>query len=325
MPPDNISDQLEDAPSNWGKWGEDDEVGAVNYLTESAVLAGAKAVETGKRFMLGITIGSDAGDPVSKSGGRHTADHHMTVDKGHFEAGKFNRTDYAGIEFADDVIYTYTHGTTHMDALGHPWYDGQLYNGFDAETTKGGLQHCSIHSIAERGVCGRAVLLDIARYRGVDHLERDTCITLEEIQECAQEQGVTIGERTILIIRTGWLEVFYDEGEEEFFGEGEASEYQEPGITASTDILEWFHDREIPVLVTDTISNEQYSSDVTGTTIPLHGGLIRDQGVVFNEIAKLDELAADCAEDGKYDFLYVGAPLKINNGAGSPVNPVAIK
>jgi len=325
MTGDQIGDHLEEAPSNWGKWGDEDEAGAVNYLTEGAVLAGARAIETGKRFTLGIPINSEDGDPVSKSGGRHEADHHMTVDRGHFEAGKIDRPDYGGLEFADDVLYTYTHGTTHIDALGHPWYDDQLYNGFDAGTTKGGLERCSIEPIAERGVCGRGVLLDVARHHGVDHLDRDHRITVDELRSCADEQGVEIGSRTILVVRTGWLEVFYDEGEEAFFGGREQSEYQEPGLTASEDVLEWFHGNEIPALVTDTISNEQYSSSVTGTTIPLHGALVRDQGVVFNELAKLDELAADCAEDGKYDFLYVGSPLKIAQGTGSPVNPIAIK
>ena len=82
---------------------------------------------------------------------------------------------------------------------------------------------------------------------------------------------------------------------------------------------------EIPAFGTDTIANEQTVSDETETVLPLHGALLRDQGVPFNEIDDLSELAEDCADDGKYDFLYVGSPLKVVGGTGSPVNPVAIE
>jgi kynurenine formamidase len=81
---------------------------------------------------------------------------------------------------------------------------------------------------------------------------------------------------------------------------------------------------EVPAFATDTLANEQTYPD-SGIRLPLHATFIRDQGILLNEITLLDDLAADCAEDGKYDFLYVCSPLKVVRATGSPVNPLAIK
>lgn len=193
-----------------------------------------------------------------------------------------------------------------------------MYKGYDSETTKGGLDRSSVEPIAEHGVVGRGVLLDIARHRGVDLLKRDVFTPLEKLQDCADEQGLEIQKGDVLIIRTGWLERFY-EGDREVF-----EELDEPRITYSTELADWFHKMEIPAFATDTLASEQSNCE-TGLWLPLHATFIRDQGILFTEIALLDELAADCAEDGKYDFLFVCSPLKIVGGTGSPVNPLAIK
>lgn len=316
---EEISTILENAPSNWGKWGDDDEIGALNYLTEEEVLRGVQAVEDGKTFTLGVPIGRPEGDPVWP--GRSGADHYMELDKGHFESGKFEMAGAGGLEYADDVIYMFLQGTTQFDALGHVWYDDQLYNGFDAETTKGGMEKCSVEPMADHGVVGRGVLLDMARHRDEEWLVHGERIELDDLLECAEAQGVELQKHDIPIIRTGWIELFYEEGADAFYGD----EFDEPGITYSEELVEWFHEMEIPAFGTDTIANEQTVSDETETVLPLHGALLRDQGVAFNEINRLDELADDCAEDEKYDFLYVGSPLKIVHGTGSPVNPIAIK
>ena len=313
MTDERLADVFEAAPTNWGKWGEDDERGAVNYLTEAQVLRGIRAVEHGRTFSLGVPIGREEGDP--KTPGRPDAQHYMRRDRGHYESGKVEGDDRQG---ADDVLFLPVHGTTHVDALGHAWYDDELYSGFDPETTKGGLDRCSVEPIAEHGVVGRGVLLDIARYRGVDHLERNEHVTLEELLACADEQGVEIEDSDVPLIRTGWIERFYAGDREPVL------EYDEPGITYTEELVEWFHDTEIPAFVTDTLASEQTYSEM-GLRLPLHATLIRDQGVLFTEIALLDELAADCADDGKYDFLYTCSPLKIVGATGSPVNPIAIK
>ncbi|MGW0712697.1 hypothetical protein ACWD4G_43365 [Streptomyces sp. NPDC002643] len=82
---------------------------------------------------------------------------------------------------------------------------------------------------------------------------------------------------------------------------------------------------EIPNLVTDTIANEVTADPNNGVVLPLHSALMRNLGVTFTEIADLEALAQDCAEDGTYEFFYAAAPLKIAKGSGAPVNPIVVK
>ena len=166
---------------------------------------------------------------------------------------------------------------------------------------------------------GRAVLLDMARFRGKDNLDPAETFTHEDLLACAAAQGVTISKRDILIIRTNFIKLFFDLGEK--FYEG----FCEPGLVYSPELVQWFQDMEIPNLVTDTIANEVTYDPNTGAALVLHNALMRNLGVTLTEIADLELLAADCLEDGKYEFLYVAAPLKVAKGSGSPVNPVVIK
>lgn len=313
MSEETLETLLENAPSNWGMWGPDDETGAVNYLDSGQVLEGAEAVEQGAVYTLGVPIGGPEGEP--RTPGRPAAQHYIRRDRGHYESGKEPVSNRQG---ADDALVLALHATTHVDALGHAWYDDALYNGFDPGTTKGGLDRCSVEPIAEHGVVGRGVLLDVARHRGVDYLPHDAEVDLEELQACADAQGVELRLRDVLVIRTGWLERFYD-GEQDV-----VLEYDEPGITYTRALAEWVHEMEIPSYATDTLASERTYPE-SGVRIPLHSAFLRDQGVLITEICLLSDLAAACAADGQYDFLYICAPLKIHHGTASPVNPIAVK
>jgi kynurenine formamidase len=315
-PPDLV-DLLTDAPTNWGKWGADDEVGALNYLGPEQVLAAVRLVSSGKVFTLQRLIGDPKGDPVWP--GRTPAERIQVLDESNWDEGGSGPAYPGGLHYADDKIDAYLQGSTQYDALGHLWYGGQIYNGYDARTTVGGLDKASVQPIAERGIVGRAVLLDMARFRGKPTLDKGETFTHEDLQACARAQGVEIQPRDILVIRTNFLQLFHEQGES--FYEG----FNEPGLVYSPELVQWFQDMEIPNLVTDTIANEVTVDPNNGVALVLHSALMRNLGVTLTEIADLEELAADCAEDGRYAFLYVAAPLKIAKAAGSPVNPVVIK
>ena len=312
----STTELLEGMPDNWGTWGDDDEIGALNYLTSEEVLRGISSVERGEVYTLGLPIGRDEGDPNFPQ--RISTQHYMVSDQGFFLSGK--RYWGEGRGSADDVVHMPLQGTTHVDALGHIWYDNEIYNGYDADSTMGGLEYCSVAPLANHGVLGRGVLLDIARYKRVDHLDRGERITLEDLKECADEQGISMEKRDYVLIRTGWLEWFY-ENQEEF----SSGKYVEPGLTYSEQLVEWFNDMEIPGYGTDTLGNEQTVSETVEVGIPLHSALLRDMGLLFNEGLDLRELSASCAEDGKYEFLLIMSPLKFLQGTASPVNPLAVK
>jgi kynurenine formamidase len=314
-----FTELLKDAPKNWGRFGPDDEIGGLNFLTSAEVLRGIRAVKQGKVFTLGVPVARPKGDPIYPS--RSQPIRAMTMDKGFYLSGRA-RPFPGGSEYADDVITMYLQGTTQYDALGHMWHGDTLYNGYDAKTTMGGLQKCSIQPIAEHGVVGRGVLIDAARYKGKPSLDAGERFTLDDLLGAAKQQNSPIEKHDIIIVHTGWLKRYYDQGVEGIFPKGAMNE---PGLGYSPELVKWFHEMEIPSLGSDTIAAEQTMHEESGTVVPLHMALLHYQGVIFNEIDWTHDLAEDCAKDGQYTFLFVGAPLKVVGGAGSPVNPIVIK
>jgi len=316
----SLGELLDGYPKNWGRWGDDDEVGALNYLGAENVLQAVKLIRTGKVFTLQVPMADPAGDPIWP-GGRSKPLRVNVIDKGHFLSGKMAGAP-GGIEGCDDVIQCYLQGSTQYDALGHAWYGDQIYNGYDARTTIGGMTKASIMPIAEKGIVGRAVLIDIARARGKQSLERGETFTHEDLLAAAKAQGVTIRKRDILVIHTGWIDLYFRD-QQAFYGSGKG--WLEPGLTLSRALVDWFHEMEIPNIVTDTMANEVTVDPVSGAVLPLHVALMSYLGIAFTEIASLEALATDCAEDGRYEFFYAAAPLKVVQAAGSPVNPIVIK
>lgn len=308
-----------DSPTNWGKWGPDDEVGGLNYLTTDEVLRGIRSVISGETFTLQVPIGSPhvEADPVWPN--RTSAVRTATMDEGFFARGEVAEPG-GGHHYADDKIDMYLQGSTQYDALGHVWFDGKIYNGYDADTTIGSLKKASVYPLGERGIVGRGVLIDMARHRGKESLERAETFTHEDLLDAAAAQGVTIEPRDILVIRTGWLGRFYREPLDHFY-----KDYYEPGLTYTPELVKWFQRMEIPNLVCDLMAAETSFFPGTDIEIPLHSALMRNLGVVFTETAWLDDLAAACAADGRWSFLYTAAPLKVVGASGAPVNPIVIR
>ncbi|MCL4422253.1 MAG: cyclase family protein [Actinobacteria bacterium] len=307
---------LKNSPKNWGKWGDRDEVGALNYLGPEEVLRGVRHVKSGKVFTLQRLIGDPRGDPVWP--GRSPATRTQVLDESSWDSSDAPQFP-GGLHYADDKIDAFLQGSTQYDALGHVWYGGKLWNGYDARSSVGGLEIASVEPIAERGVVGRGILLDMARYRGKVCLDKAETFDHGDLMKCAESQGTEITKHDILIIRTNFLKLFYDQGQS--FYEG----FCEPGLVYSPALVEWFKDMEIPNLVTDTIANEVTTDPNNGTALPLHCALMHDLGIAFTEICDLEKLAGSCAEDGQYTFLYAAAPLKISKASGSPVNPLVVK
>ncbi len=315
----DIAQILANAPTNWGRWGPDDEIGMLNVLDPGQVLRGIASVRSGKVFTLGLPIAHPDGDLVWPP--RTPTKHFVTNDHGLYAAGKREPAPGSGFEYADDAIFIYCHGTTQLDALGHIWYGDRLYNGYPADTTVGGLTRNSIEKVAERGIVGSTVLLDVARYRGVDSLAHGEEVTLEDLIGTAQRQNVTVEKHDMVLVRTGFYLNFLQGGMAQYVGDA----VNEPGITYTEELAGWFDDLELPLYGTDTMGNEQTFSTRTGTTQPVHPYLITRLGVTMLEMAWLEDLAADCAADGQYRFLMTVGALKIVGGTGSPINPVVVK
>jgi Predicted metal-dependent hydrolase len=309
-----------DAPSNWGRWGPDDEVGCLNYLDAGEVLRGARHIRSGETFTLQIQMGrpDGPGDPLWP--GREGIQRQNVMDEATWD-GEGAPAFPGGLHYADDTALIFLQGSTQYDALGHVWYDDKLWNGYDARSTVGAMDRASVLPIAEKGVVGRGVLIDMARHRGKDWLDKGETFDHHDLEAAAQAQGVSIEPHDVLCIRTGFMKYWYELNDKDQFYDG----FCEPGLTYSRELVQWFQDREIPNLVTDTIANEVTYHPESGVALPLHCALMRNLGVALTEIAWLDDLARACAADNRWSFLYAAAPLKVVNGTGAPVNPIAIR
>jgi kynurenine formamidase len=309
-----------DAPRNWGKWGDADEVGALNYLDAAQVKRGAQAVRSGKTFTLQIPMTHDDG-PVFP--GRVAMQHYMSQDEALYSSGKADPV-AGGIKYSDDVAFMYLQGTTHVDALAHAWYGEQIYGGTSADSTVHGHAVADVAALGERGIVGRGTLLDVGRHRGGDNgrLPPNTCIHLKDLEATAKAQDIEVAKRDILVIRTGSLVRYYEDEPD-----AEWNAMNEPGLCYSRELLQWLDAMETPAILMDNIAIEKVVQEIDGEqlVIPLHGALMRDMGIVLSEINWLEDLAEDSADDGQYSFLLTAAPLKVEEGSGAPVNPVAVK
>src|SRR5262249_25635773 len=204
---------------------------------------------------------------------------------------------------------------THIDALCHVFWNGKMYNGFDAtEVGSQGAKKCPI-DVAKEGVISRGVLLDIPKVRKVDWLEPTDGISAQELEAAERDHGVRVEEGDILLIRTGRAKMRKSKGGWDIFREGA------PGL--DTTCLPWLHERKVAVLGSDG-GNDAIPSGYDDMPLPIHVGTLVFMGVHLIDNADLDALSEKCAKRGRYEFLYTLCPLILERGTGSPVNPIAI-
>lgn len=312
--PTDLAELLASAPHNWGRWGPDDEVGSLNHLDAAQVLRGVAAVRSGRVCTLQRLIGDPAGDPVWP--GRPQPSRRMHLDESKYEVGFPEMP--GGAHSSDDSIRMSLQGSTQYDALGHVWHSGRIWNDRPASTTNGEMRFAGVDPIARRGVIGRGILLDLAGHLGVDAVPAGTAFDLADLLAYADRQGVTIEKHDILLLRTNHLALF-DADPEAFF-----ADFCEPGLAYSPELVDWFAERGIPNLVTDTIGNEITTDPRTGFSLTLHNALMRNLGVAFTELCDFSALIEACRETGRWEFLYAAAPLRVHGATGSPVNPIAV-
>jgi len=280
---------------NWGRWGPDDQRGTLNYLSSEVVKRAAGLVKKGKVYSLAVPLERDGPIWPGRNRTWHCTSYHNDPAPG-------------GLGGADDMLVMHTHGTTHVDSLAHVWYDNRLYNGHSSNNvTSAGAAKNAIDNA--RWIVGRGVLLDVAGYKGVDHLEKGYAITPEDLEGCARTHNVSIEPGDILLIRTGWYRLFSTD--RALFDSGEPG----PGIAA----VEWFAKSEVCAIGADNGGVEVLPPEGPGGMV-VHYKVIRDLGAYLMEYLDLEELARDRI----YEFLFVATPLRIVRGIGSPLNPLAI-
>ncbi len=295
--------ELFDRVSNWGRWGPDDERGALNHLTPELVAAAAGLVRDGRTVSLSRSLNTER-EPDNPE----PADHHMTMLGGqeHPDGLAFAK-DYIGVDYHND-------SHSHLDALCHVSYDDLLYNGQPADSVSATGAAVETVEALKDGLVGRGVLLDVPRTRGVSWLEPGDSVLPGDLSESENRQGVRVEEGDVLLVRTGHATRLDELGPWDAAG---SKAGLHPGCA------EFLAERRAAALCCDG-NSDTAPSFTEGVGFPIHVLALTAMGVHLLDYLHLDELSGACEEAGRWEFLFIGAPLRIAGGTGSPLNPIAI-
>jgi kynurenine formamidase len=282
--------------SNWGRWGKDDQIGAVNLITPAKRRQAAALVKEGFSVSLARDVDTEK-----------AVDNPQPYERQMLAIG----SDRFGVAF---------HGVahTHLDSLAHINYDGVFYNGYkpdaDAVMKAGGHARNSIINL-KNGIFTRGVLIDVPRLKGVPYLEPNSRISLQDIEAWEKMAGVKVSPGDALFIRIGrWARRAavgpWDVGRTGL----------RPGPSAA--ILPWLKARDVALLGSD-VPPSTAPSDVAGETGAVHDFTLVTLGVHLFDNCDLEALAEAAAARRRWEFLLTVAPLPIRGGTGSPVNPIA--
>jgi kynurenine formamidase len=296
--------------SNWGRWGPDDELGTLNLIDAAALTRAAACVKTGKRFSLAMPFGPGSPQIGAIPGRINPLRTMLAVNTPYMG-------DIDNFCTSDDVVVMGLQASTHWDALAHASYSGLLYNGAPASavTVEAGATKCGIGNVSS--LTTRGVLLDVARATGVDRLEPGHKIQAGELDAALGLTSVTVAPGDAVLVRTGQAQLMR-QGDRRSYGGG-----PQPGLTMAT--VPWFRDRDVAAVATDTLAFECFPGEDERVLFPVHLLHLRDMGMTQGQNFDLEDLAADCAADGTYDFLLEASPIPFVGGCGGPVNPVAVK
>ena len=288
----------------WGRWGEDDQRGCLNYITGQHVADAASLVHTGATVSLSLPLNTAAGPDNPKP-----VNHFMTMladtDIGS-DPLRF-ACDYVGMEFHGDAH-------SHIDALCHVIYKGKLHNGAAAESVRSSGAEVESIDVASAGIVSRGVLLDIPRLRGVPWLEPGESVFTDELLAAEQAQGVRLRQGYVLYLRTGHHRRRLE------LGPWDAA-VAKAGLHASA--MQLLYDRRIAAFGADG-DGDAVPNRCDAVVYPIHVLGVNAMGLHFLDSLQFEDLAAACESHQRWEFMTVIAPLRLDRGTGSPVNPIAI-
>jgi kynurenine formamidase len=287
---------LGEALSNAGRWGADDERGTLNFITNDETVRAARLITTGRVVAASHPLRMEATPAKPRPG---------------YYRMLFRENGTS----ACDAVMMECHGyeITHVDALAHVSMDGTTYNErpFKDVITRDGLTFCSVLPLAD-GIATRGVLLDVAASQNRPYLDRGEGVTAADLDRAEQWAGLTVGRGDALIVRTGL------DAREAVTGP------MGPDVRAGleNDCIEWLYRREVATFGGDCF--DKLPSGDEAYSHPLHSVGIARMGLVLIDHIAVEELASVCSEEGRWEFFFTTAALKIPKGTGSPVNPLCI-
>jgi kynurenine formamidase len=301
-------EELFEQVSNWGRWGEDDELGLWNLVTPEKVKAAAALVQEGITVSLAHTLETEAAADQPNAPGAPLGPFDMTM---------------GGSKFS-----YFFHSTTHShyDAICQFDYQGQLYNGFQSSEVKG-PDGCtkSGAEVNKNGFTTRGVLYDIPRLKGVPYLDPGTPVYPEDLIAWEEQTGVKAGPGDAIFLRTGRWQRREEIGPWNLIPQD--PEAGEAGYHIST--VQWMRDRDVMMIAAD-VSNDVRPSGVPEEVrarvrgMPVHSLTIVAMGAYIVDAVDLEEVAETAAELNRWEFMLTGAPTAAEGATGALLNLVAL-
>ncbi|WVR09352.1 hypothetical protein IAU60_006418 [Kwoniella sp. DSM 27419] len=295
----------------WGLYGDHDELGRLNLITDEAVKRGRDAIQHGLCVNLNLPLSAPPLNPA-----RDTLVHKM----GHCN---------------DDHVSFNTQGSTQWDGFRHYPYLNYpdkgsyvYYGGQTSEEAKDpSVKRNGIHNYATKPITSRAHLLDIVSYRErhgmppMSAFDDSTPVTLDLLEGCAREAGVQFAPGDILLVRTGFTEAFLGltQAEREELPDRKVRHYC--GVAQTEDVLRWHWENGIAAVASDTAAYENYPSPQPPS---IHEVFLAGWGMPIGELFDLRELAKQCQRLQQYTFFFSSMVLNIEGGIASPPNAQAI-
>lgn len=289
-----ILDQWMVEISNWGRWGDDDQMGTLNLITPQIRKQAAELVQEGNSVSLSMDL------DVEPSINNTQPFQHDLIRFGQWTMDTYS-INYHG----------YSH--SHLDAQRHIAHDGKIYNGYPEESiNQVGTGNMGVHHM-KNGIFTRGVLVDVPLLKGVSYLEPGTSITIEDLEAWEKKSKITVQSGDVLLIRTGRWALEKEKGMWKF-------DENAAGLHAST--AKWLKERDVAVLGSDG-SADVLPSGCEGQTHPLHQLVLFGLGMPILDNLNLEDLSKVALNQNRWEFLLVVAPMRIIGGTGSPVNPIA--
>ena len=292
---------VNDRPNAWGRWGADDEAGALNLIGPEQVRRAAGLVRTGEVLRLAQPLSHKTPVPRHRSG----LQHFMGRDGGDYAAGAGRP---GGFQFAEDTVIMPMHMGTHIDGLCHAWCDGRMFNNYRENTMRStsGATRLGVEKMPP--AVTRGVLIDAVALRGRT-LEAGEVVSKADIENCLARAQLRLEPGDAVILHTGWLAAQQGKKEVDF--------NVEPGIDLEAGL--WLARQDIALIGADNYAVEVLPF-APGTVFPVHQCVIRDFGIPLLEGMQLDALV----RTGRHEFLFVAAALPFVGATGSPLSPLAI-
>ena len=303
---DTECEQIFKQVSNWGVWGANDQRGTLNHIGPQEIIAAAQTVKLGQTVSLSRNFPTRAGIDNN-----NPAAHYMT------QTGDNPCTTDGCVVSSGDFISINIHGmsASHMDGLCHMFKYGKMYNGYPAsEVTSSGAPRNNIMTNAD-GVVGRGVLLDPARTRGIPYYEPHQLITVADLEAAEKAQKVTVGKGDLVMIRTG--------RDARTKAVPAQRELRLAGLDPS--VIAWLHTRKVSVLGGDGVHDSYPFNQLNKAwPNPVHICSLVSMGMQLLDNLSLEPVADRCAANNRWAFQLTLAPLRIERGTGSTLNPIAV-